>query len=205
MAGSSWWFVDDGSNDGTADAARAGGADVVLAHPSNLGKGAAVRTGMLAASGAVAAFIDADLAYEPSQLVGLLDAVESGVDVVVGSRKHEGARTLVKAGRLREIGGRIINSLTRVVLLGNYRDTQCGLKAFSADAARLIFGRSRIDRFAFDVEIFVIAERNGLTLREVPVTVVNTTRSTVNVVRDASRLVRDLFRIRRWSRRGVYG
>jgi dolichyl-phosphate beta-glucosyltransferase len=78
------------------------------------------------------------------------------------------------------------------------------LKAFRAEAARFIFERSKIDGFAFDVEVFVIAERNGLKLAEVPVTVVNTTRSTVRVARDALRLVRDLFRIRRWSRRGAY-
>ena len=113
-------------------------------------------------------------------------------------------RTLVQAGRLREIGGRVINWLTQLVLLGNYRDTQCGLKAFRADVGGEIFARSKIDG-AFDVELFVIAERNGLTLAEVPVTVVNTTRSTVRVVRDALRLVRDLFRIRRWLRKGAYG
>lgn len=196
--------VDDGSSDGTADAARAGGADVVLVHESNKGKGAAVRSGVLAASGRTVAFTDADLAYAPEQLAGLVEIVESGVEVVVGSRRHELTRTLVRAGRLREIGGRVINRLTHLALLGNYRDTQCGLKAFSADAAKIIFERSRIDGFAFDVEIFVIAERNGLSLAEVPVTVVNTTRSTVHVARDAARLVGDLFRIRQWSRHGVY-
>jgi len=197
--------VDDGSTDGTADEARAAGADRVLVHPVNRGKGAAVRTGVLAATGRTIAFTDADLAYEPVQLKGLVDAVESGVDVVVGSRKHDDTRTLVRARRLREIGGRIINWLTHAVLLGHYRDTQCGLKAFSAEAGRFIFERSRIDRFAFDVEVFVIAERNDLSLTEIPVTVANTTRSTVLVVRDTVRLVRDLFRIRRWSRRGAYG
>jgi dolichyl-phosphate beta-glucosyltransferase len=186
--------VDDGSSDDTAAEARAAGADRVLIHPVNRGKGAAVRTGVLAATGSTIAFTDADLSYAPEQLEGLLEIVESGVDVVVGSRKHEMTRTLVQAGRLREIGGRVINWLTHLVLLGNYRDTQCGLKAF----------RSEIDGFAFDVEIFVIAERNDLTLAEVPVTVVNTTRSTVRVARDALRLLRDLFRIRRWSRAGAY-
>ncbi|MEY2447363.1 MAG: hypothetical protein QOH79_839 [Acidimicrobiaceae bacterium] len=197
--------VDDGSTDGTTDAARAAGADRVLTHPTNRGKGAAVRTGVLVASGDTIAFTDADLSYAPEQLEGLLEIVESGFDVVVGSRKHDMTRTLVKAGRLREIGGRVINWLTHAVLLGNYRDTQCGLKAFRAEAGRFIFERSKIDGFAFDVELFVIAERNGLTLAEVPVTVVNTTRSTVRVVRDAVRLVRDLFRIRRWLVRGAYG
>lgn len=177
----------------------------MLTHAQNRGKGAAVRTGVLAATGDTVAFTDADLSYAPEQLGGLLEIVESGFDVVVGSRKHEMTRTLVQAGRLREIGGRVINWLTHAVLLGNYRDTQCGLKAFRADAARVIFERSKIDGFAFDVEVFVIAERNGLKLAEVPVTVVNTTRSTVRVARDALLLVRDLFRIRRWLRRGVYG
>ena len=197
--------VDDGSTDGTPETARAAGADRVLIHSTNRGKGAAVRTGVLAATGGAIAFTDADLAYAPEQLEGLLEIVESGFDVVVGSRKHEMTRTLVRAGRLREIGGRVINRLTHAVLLGNYRDTQCGLKAFRAEAARLIFERSRIDGFAFDVEVFVIAERNGLELAEVPVTVVNTTRSTVRVARDAVRLIGDLFRIRRWLRQGAYG
>jgi dolichyl-phosphate beta-glucosyltransferase len=197
--------VDDGSSDNTADAARSAGADRVLVHPTNRGKGAAVRSGVLAATGGTIAFTDADLSYAPEQLAGLLEIVESGFDVVVGSRKHDMTRTLVQAGRLREIGGRVINWLTHAVLLGNYRDTQCGLKAFRSEAGRFIFERSRIDGFAFDVEVFVIAERNGLTLAEVPVTVVNTTRSTVRVVRDALRLVRDLFRIRRWLRKGAYG
>jgi len=101
--------VDDGSTDGTADAARAGGADRVLVHPTNRGKGAAVRTGVLAATGSTIAFTDADLSYAPEQLEGLLEIVESGFDVVVGSRKHDMTRTLVQAGRLREVGGRVIN------------------------------------------------------------------------------------------------
>jgi glycosyltransferase involved in cell wall biosynthesis len=196
--------VDDGSTDATADEARAAGADLVLVHGVNRGKGAAVRTGMLAASGRTIAFTDADLSYSPEQLLGLLDAVEAGADVVVGSRKHEDTRTLVQAGRLREVGGRVINWLTHAVLLGDYRDTQCGLKAFDADAARVIFERSKVDRFAFDVEVFLIAETKGLKVEEVPVSIVNSSRSTVHVVRETARLVRDLFRIRRWSKQGAY-
>jgi dolichyl-phosphate beta-glucosyltransferase len=196
--------VDDGSTDGTADAARAAGADVVLSHDTNRGKGSAVRDGVLEAHGRTIAFIDADLSYSPDQIVALVEQVEAGWDVVVGSRKHDQARTLVRAGRLREIGGRAINWLTYSVLLGYYRDTQCGLKAFRSDVARDVFARAQVDGFAFDVELFVIVERNGLALTEVPVTVSNTTRSTVHVFRDAAQLVRDLFRIRRRARLGAY-
>ena len=123
---------------------------------------------------------------------------------MVGSRQHADTRTLVRAGRLREVGGRVINPLTRAVLLGHYRDTQCGLKAFRSDVGELIFAHSRIDGFAFDVEVFHLVERYRLSLPEVPVEVVNSTRSTVSVARDAARLVRDLFRIRRWGRLGLY-
>lgn len=196
--------VDDGSGDGTAGAAEAAGADVVLVQPENRGKGAAVRRGALAARGRTVAFTDADLSYSPDQLVRLLDEVEDGWDVVVGSRRHEDTTTLVRAGRLREVGGRAINLLTQVVLLGQYRDTQCGLKAFRSDVAGLLFARSRIDGFAFDVELFHLAERYRLSLTEVPVQVENSSRSTVRVARDAVRLVRDLFRIRRWAKRGDY-
>jgi dolichyl-phosphate beta-glucosyltransferase len=196
--------VDDGSGDGTAAEAERAGADVVVVQPANRGKGAAVRAGVLAASGRTIAFTDADLAYAPVQILGLLEQVEAGWDVVVGSRRHDQTTTLVRAGRLREIGGRVINFFTQAVLLGAYRDTQCGLKAFRSDVARTIFERSRIDRFGFDIEVFVVAERNAMAVTEVPVTVENSERSTVNVARDAARLVADLFRIRRWSREGRY-
>jgi putative flippase GtrA len=196
--------VDDGSTDGTADAAKGAGADLVVVQPRNSGKGAAVRAGVLASSGRTVAFTDADLAYSPDQLVGLLHEVERGWDIVVGSRHHEASTTVVPAGRLRRLGSDVVNWSTSLVLLGAYRDTQAGLKAFRADVARTVFERTRIDGFGFDVELFVIAERNGLSVEEVPVRVENRSGSTVKVVRDAVRLGRDLFRIRRWAREGRY-
>jgi len=197
--------VDDGSPDDTAGAAKAAGADLVIRFPENRGKGAAVRAGMLAATGRTICFTDADLSYAPHQIVGLLERVEEGWDVVVGSRRHTETRTLVQAGRLREIGGRVINVFTMVVLLGQYRDTQCGLKAFRSDVAREIFGATRVDGFAFDVEVFHLVERRRMSLLEVPVELTNSNRSTVNVARDATRLVRDLAAIRRRGRMGDYG
>ena len=190
--------------DATAAEAERAGADLVLKQEVNAGKGSAVRAGMLAATGRVVAFTDADLSYAPDQLLLLLDGVEQGWDVVVGSRQHVETQTVVRAGRIREVGGRIINVLTGLVLLGRYRDTQCGLKAMRADVGRLIFSHARIDGFAFDVEVFALVERYRLTLHEVPVEVQNSERSTVNVARDAFRLIRDLFRIRRWGRLGQY-
>lgn len=195
--------VDDGSSDDTAERARAA-ADQVIVLPTNQGKGAAVRAGALVARGRTIAFIDADLSYPPEQLLRLLAEVEGGFDVVVGSRKHVEATTLVRGRRLRELSGRVFNALTLAVLLGHYRDTQCGIKAFRSDVARLLFSRARIDGFAFDVELFHLIEHYRLSLREVPVALANTERSTVRVGLDAVRMVRDLGRVRRWAKQGRY-
>ena len=196
--------VDDGSDDGTAEAAEAAGADRVVRLERNSGKGAAVRAGVRAATGSTIAFTDADLAYGPAQVAELLVLVEAGYDMVVGSRRHTDTRTLVRAGRLREAGGRLVNLATHALLLGQYRDTQCGLKAFRADVACDLFNASTLDGFAFDVELFHLAERWRLSLAEVPVEVEHSERSTVRVVRDGARLVTDLTRIRQRSRRGGY-
>ena len=194
--------VDDGSHDDSHLLAVAAGADQVIVQAANRGKGAAVRQGMLAARGRVVAFTDADLSYAPEQLLALLERAEAGWDVVVGNRAHPDSQALGDAGRGRAIGSRCINRLIRTVLGGctlDLEDTQCGLKALRADAARTIFSRSRVDGFAFDVEVLHLADRFSLRVTDVPVIVANSPRSTVNVGRDAARLACDLLRIRRWA------
>ncbi len=195
--------VDDGSGDATADIAEQAGAHVVRL-PKNVGKGGAVRAGVQVANGRTVAFLDADLAYQPNLLESFVVEIENGWDVVVGNRKHVATTTLAQAGRLREIGGRLVNLATHALLLGHYRDTQCGLKAFRSDVARMLFSLGRIDGFAFDVELFHLVERYRLSLHEVPVTVENSERSTVRLVADTRQLFADLFRVRRWAARGVY-
>ena len=195
--------VDDGSADGTADEARAAGADQVIVQPENRGKGAAVRVGMLAARGRTIAFTDADLAYSPDQVASLASVVEAGWDVVLGSRQAVGAVAEVEATPLRRFGGWFVNRLVRGVV-GDHADTQCGVKAFRSDVARLLFGDARIDGFGFDVEIVALAERHGLSLTAAPVRVVNSAGSTVRVVRDGLLLVADLVRIAWWLRRDAY-
>ena len=196
--------VDDGSPDATADAALAAGADQVVVQPRNRGKGAAVRVGMLASRGRVVAFTDADLAYPPDQVRRLLAAVEEGWDVAIGDRRHPDSRTLAPPPPLRALGSRVINWLGYAVLLGSYRDTQSGLKAFRSDVGRFVFSLARVDGFAFDIEVLHLVERHQLSLVEVPVEVAHSGRSTVRALRDAGRLFVDLARIRHWSAEGAY-
>lgn len=196
--------VDDGSPDGTADAALAAGAHQVVVLPANRGKGAAVRAGVLAARGRTIVFTDADLAYGPDQVRRILAAVEEGWDVAIGDRRHPETRTLTRPSRTRALGSRAINLLVFAVLLGSYRDTQCGLKGFRSDVARFMFARTHSDGFAFDIELLHLVERHQLSLVEVPVEVTNSDRSTVRALRDAGRLVVDLFRMRHWAAEGRY-
>lgn len=197
--------VDDGSGDRTADFALEAGANQVIVLPQNRGKGAAVRAGMIASRGATVAFTDADLAYHPAQLRRLLHEVEQGADAVIGNRRHPDSELVATSG-VRTVGSRIVNRLASLVLLSAPHDTQCGLKGFSAEAARDIFSRTRIDGFAFDIEVLHLAERRNWELTQVPVEVADTgQRSTVHLVKDVLRLGVDLIRIRYWSWRGRYG
>ena len=195
--------VDDGSPDATAVEAETAGARVVRL-PDNRGKGAAVRAGVLAARGRTVAFTAADLAYDADQGRRLLVAVEDGWDVAVGTRWHRDSESLGQASVVRRLSSRLFNALTATVLLGQYRDTQCGCKAFRADAAALVFGQARLDGFAFDVELLHLVERFRLSLVEVPVRVTETGSSTIRVATVAGSMVRDLFRIRRWAAEGRY-
>ena len=196
--------VDDGSTDGTAEAARRAGADLVLSLDQNRGKGAAIRTGMLAANGRLRLFTDVDLAYPPGQLSSLIDALDGGADVALGNRRHADARTINPASPARAFASRLFNVFTRVVLLRRYRDTQCGFKGFTDEAAQTIFGRSVIDGFAFDVEVLYLVEHFGLTATEVPVAVDHTADTTVRLAAQSLGVVADIWRIRHRAGAGAY-
>ncbi len=196
--------VDDGSTDGTAEAAQRAGADVVVSLEANRGKGAAVRAGMLAASGRLRLFTDVDLAYPPGQLTSLIDALRDGADVALGNRRHAEARTINPARPARALASRMFNAFTRLVLLRRYRDTQCGFKGFTADAAQEIFSRAVIDRFAFDVEVLYLVEHLELTAAEVPVTVDHSADTTVRLVAQSLQVVADIGRIRHRAAAGAY-
>ena len=196
--------IDDGSGDGTAEAAQATGLATGILLPENLGKGGAVRVGMLRASGRSRVFLDADLAYGPDEVIRLMSEIEKGWDVVVGSRRESRLVTQTSAGLLRDVGGRLVNLATHVLLLGQYRDTQAGCKGFRGDVAELIFEKTKLNGFSFDIEIFHLVERWRLTLKEISMVPRATEESTVNLVRDTLVLLSDLARIRRWSARGEY-
>ena len=168
-------LVDDGSDDGTptiAETAAAGlGLSVtVIRRPVNEGKGAAVRAGVLAAEGRTVAFADADLLGGAADIEACFRRVEAGPDdVVVATRSHPDSTITVAAPRHRVAMGRTYNWFLRRLGLTDSLDTQCGLKGFTADAARLLFTPLRTTGFAFDVEILARARQAGLSIGEMPI------------------------------------
>jgi dolichyl-phosphate beta-glucosyltransferase len=196
--------VDDGSEDGTAEAARrADGNVAVLSHRPNRGKGFAVRRGMLAARGARRLVTDADLSTPIEELDRLWRRMDEGFDVVAGSRAAPGARVLVHQPWYRELSGRFFNRLVRALVLPGFRDTQCGFKLFSARAAEAAFAAARLDGFCFDVEVLYLARRRGLRVAEEGVIWRNDAATRVGLW-SGLRAFPDLVRIRWHSWRGSY-
>jgi dolichyl-phosphate beta-glucosyltransferase len=167
-------IVDDGSADGTADAAAEfakTNPDVrVLRNPGNRGKGFSVRHGMLEARGEWRLFSDADLSTPIEELEKLWCAVERGNDqIAIGSRAIDRSLIGVHQPGYRETMGRLFNGVMRAATGLPLSDTQCGFKLFRGDVADEVFSRQTLDRFGFDAEVLYIAAQRGYGIAEVPV------------------------------------
>jgi dolichyl-phosphate beta-glucosyltransferase len=203
--------VDDGSSDETtrvAEATLAGRPRArVLTFPENRGKGAAVRAGMLASSGGDVLFSDADFSTPIEEESRLRAALDVGADIAIGSRAEAESRITQRQGILRESMGRTFNVLIRLLGLSRFRDTQCGFKMFRREAAQEIFPETRLNRFAFDVEILFLAERLGFRIAAVPVEWRDDPASRVHMIRDSARMILEVLRIRcrypPWTSRGT--
>lgn len=196
--------VDDGSRDGTIEVAKLFSDHdpqvKVIACP-HLGKGAAVRMGMLNASGERILFMDADGATPFSEIPRLMSKIDEGHAVAIGSRVVlDPADTVVNTSVHRKVIGRIFACLVSLLAVGGYRDTQCGFKMFRRDASREIFYRQRLNGFAFDVELLHIADKLSLSVAEVPVNWNNQAESKVDLVRDSFRMFRDMLKIKAMHR-----
>lgn len=203
--------VDDGSSDNTADLARQILSDAqrvrtsVLSYKSNLGKGRAVRLGLLASRGDVALFSDADLSTPITETPKLVGPITSGeFDLTFGSRALN--RRLIGAHQpwRREQGGRVFNFVVRLATGLPFWDTQCGFKAFRMSVCRPILEGATIDRFGFDVELLYVAQRAGLRLKEIPVRWDHYEGSKVSVASDSFKMLAEVGLIRQQARRGVY-
>lgn len=191
--------VDDGSADGTVAVVQAFASEhpsvQVIATEQNRGKGHAVRSGVLHATGSIVLFTDADNAT-PIEEFAKLEPFLRDHEVVIGSRYAEGSNIVVAQPPLRVRISRLANRLIQFMLLDGIMDTQCGFKAFRLPAAREIFSRLRTERFGFDMEALCLARMLSYSIAEVPVTWYDSADSRVRPLRDTLHTLYELFAIK---------
>ena len=197
-------LVDDGSLDGTVDVAEKVLANVglydaaVLTLDGNRGKGAAVRHGMLRASGLTRVYVDADLSVTMDDIERCFTLIEEGTaEVVYATRAHAGSDLRHSQPAHRVASGRAFNFFLRRMGLTAERDTQCGLKGFSASAANALFGALRTNGFAFDVELLARARHDGIRTSPMAVSWNHSDGSRVRPLRDGLDMARSAIAIRR--------
>jgi len=203
--------VNDGSSDNTLALLR----ETKKEHPhiplriinkkQNVGKGGAVRTGILRSRGEIAMFMDADLAIPIQELKKFLAAIKEGNDVVIASRFVGKIKVLKPVLWYRSIMEKVFR-LLRMIITNNFdvQDTQCGFKIFTRSAAQTIFSRTTVNGWSFDVEVIFLAEKMGLKIKELPITLQNPQESHIRIVRDSLNMFFDLIRIRLNDWQGKY-
>jgi dolichyl-phosphate beta-glucosyltransferase len=200
-------IVDDGSRDSTAKIATGLASEDprvhVLVNKKNRGKGYSVRRGVRAARGDLVLFSDADL----STPIGEFDKLLAWIDtcgVVIASRSLPESNVVLHQPGYRELLGKIFNIIVQILLVRGIIDTQCGFKLMPRQEALEILKHQRINSFSFDVELILIAKRLGLTVKDVPVTWIDSGGSKVHVIKDSVHMLLDLARIKLYDLLGLY-
>ncbi len=194
-------FSDDGSTDGCGDALWALGIPNVrvVGYRDNRGKGSAVREGIKRCEGDVIVCTDCDLAYGCDAIVDIYNRIVSGGEhIVIGSRNissdgYDGYTFL------RKLMSKMYIKLVSFIAGFRYSDSQCGLKCYCAEAARTVFEHCKVNGFAFDLEVLLLADKLRMKVAEIPAKVINhrESASKVRPLRDAVRMIKDVKRIKK--------
>jgi dolichyl-phosphate beta-glucosyltransferase len=158
------------------------------------GKGGAVRAGVNAAHGDPIVFLDSDLTIPVEMVDRFVRALNEGADIAIASRFVKGS--VIRRPWWRRLMGRSFRRLVHLIVPVDVKDTQCGGKAYTAEAAKDLFARSRLDGFSFDAEVLFLARRAGYRVKEIPFTLIQDRVTSINFVYDAPKMLRDLVLIR---------
>jgi dolichyl-phosphate beta-glucosyltransferase len=195
--------IDDGSQDETAKFTDDRGCRLsTLRLSAHRGKGAAVRAGMLAATGAVVAFTDADLPYDLQSLVRGYEYIRSGrCEIVFGARDLGDVVAQASRRLSRRVSSKLFRYFVSSLISRDVTDTQCGLKLFAREAAVNIFLQTTVDGFAFDAEVVYLTNQLNISYCCIPVSLINEDSSTLSLSRHALPMVRDVLKVRysRWK------
>lgn len=199
--------VSDGSTDATNEVVKRFSQLIknlrLIENNQNHGKGWVVRQGMLSVKGNWRLFTDADNSTSIDQFEKMLPLFKEGYEVVIGSRAIKGAILDPPQPWYKRILGRFSNWLIQILLLPGVKDSQCGFKCFSEEAAKKIFPLAKIDRWGFDMEILALAKKLGYKIKEMPIIWKNDLRSAVKAGAYLSTL-KDLLKITCWLKRNKY-
>ena len=176
---------------------------VHVVYEGTQGKGAAVKTGMLAAKGDYRFICDADLSMPIDEIVKFLPPQLDDYDIAIASREVEGA---VRYGEPwhRHVMGRVFNTIVRLFAVSGFHDTQCGFKMFRADVAETLFPLQTMNGWSFDVEILHVAQKYGYRIIEVPINWYYKANTRIHPIRDSIEMFVEVFKIRWNSVRDLY-
>jgi len=161
-----------------------------------MGKGAAVKTGILNAKGELILFTDADLSTPIEEFEKLKKEIENGYDIAIGSRGLKDSKIVIPQPFYRRMVGRIFPLLVRLLVINDFKDTQCGFKLFKKETGKKIFSQLKTDGFAFDVEVLARGKKENFKIAEVGVVWYNSPCSSVKIFRDSFRMFISLLKIR---------
>jgi len=202
--------ADDGSTDATPKAFADAAAILPRGHLEyrylgleHRGKGAAVREGVRVAKGDPIIFLDSDLTIPIDIIDRFLRALGDGADIAIASRYVPGS--VVRRPWWRSLLGVVFRRCVHLLVPVEVRDTQCGGKAYTAEAAKDLFERSRLEGFSFDAEVLFLARRAGYRVREIPFTLIQDRVTSISFLKETPKMVRDLLQIRINAARGRYG
>src|SRR5258708_5953228 len=199
--------INDGSKDNTAEVVTKMAPMIknlkLVDNVENKGKGGVVRQGMLMARGVIRLFTDADNSTSVDQFEKMIPQFKAGYGVVIGSRAVKGAKLDPPESILRRNPGMLGELFIQVLLLPGIWDTQCGFKAFSAEAVEKVFLKSKITGWGFDAEVLTLAKEMGYKIKEIPVRWVNDTRSHISAT-PYLKVLWETCKIRWWLWMGRY-
>ena len=197
-------MVNDGSVDGTEKIVLSKDADKpsnctlsMISHWPNHGKGAAVRSGCLAAKGKYVLFSDADLATPIQEWARLEERLDKGYDLSIGTRIWPEGRDMRSSQPLfRRLFGKVYHLLVLLFVVRGFPDTQCGFKALTNEAAQRLFPAQYLDGIVFDTELLYLAKKWDMKVAQVPVQWSDIAGSRMRVtLKQAVRVLRDLLSI----------
>lgn len=198
--------VENGSSDRTAEVVeehRARLPYLRLLHVETPGKGWAVRTGMLAASGDHLMFCDVDFSMPIEELGKFLALLDTGAPIVIASREMATSRRHDEPAR-RHVMGRVFNRLVQLLVVRGIDDTQCGFKAFQRPVGRDLFSLQRTKGWGFDVELLFLARRRGYRVQQLAIDWYYDADSRVQGMRDSLAMIGEVARIRLNALLGLY-